>query len=134
MDDNLAVARATHAAGARPIGLVSTLGANTGSRIFYNRVKGELEQALAALDLDALVIARPSLLRGDRPALGQAARAGEAWGTRLDALLRPLIPRLWRAIDTADVATSLVQQVSSAHGRILLSFGAMHDAHQKSAT
>ncbi len=134
LDANLAVARAAHAAGARRIGLVSALGANAGSRIFYNRIKGELEQVLATLDLDALVIARPSLLRGDRAVLGQAERAGEVWGARLDAVLRPLIPRPWRAIDAADVAASLVRQVPGAHGRVLLSSAAMQDASQRGAT
>lgn len=133
LDANLAVARAAHAAGARRIGLVSALGANARSRIFYNRIKGELEQALAALDLDALVIARPSLLRGDRAVLGQAERAGEVWGARLDTLLRPLIPRHLRAIDAADVAASLVQQVPGAHERVLLSSDAMQDASRSSS-
>ena len=66
--------------------------------MFYNRIKGELEQALAGLGFEALVIARPSLLQGDRAALGQPTRSGEIWGARLNALLRPLIPRQWQAI------------------------------------
>jgi len=132
LDANLAVARAAHAAGARRIGLVSALGANAGSRIFYNRIKGELEQVLATLDLEALVIARPSLLRGDRAGLGQAERPGEVWGARLDALLRPVIPRRLRAIDAADVAASLAQQVPRAQGRVVLSSDQMQGASQRS--
>ena len=46
-DANLAVARAAKAAGARRVGLVSAMGADARSRIFYSRVKGELEEALA---------------------------------------------------------------------------------------
>ena len=45
------------------------MGADAKSRIFYNRVKGELEQPLTELPLDGLVTARPSLLSGDRVAL-----------------------------------------------------------------
>jgi uncharacterized protein YbjT (DUF2867 family) len=45
-DANLAVARAAYAAGARRIGLVSAMGANAKSSVFYNRVKGELEDAV----------------------------------------------------------------------------------------
>jgi uncharacterized protein YbjT (DUF2867 family) len=63
-DANLAVARAALAAGARRCGLVSAMGADATSSVFYNRVKGELEEALAQLSFDALVIARPSLLLG----------------------------------------------------------------------
>src|SRR6185312_2209981 len=128
LDANLAVARAAHAAGARRIGLVSAMGANAESRVFYNRVKGQLEQALAQLDLDALVIARPSLLRGDRAALGQAVRRGEVWGDRVDRALRPLIPRAWRAIAAADVAAALAHAVPRAQGQRVLSSGAMQGA------
>lgn len=45
---------------------VSALGANKSSIIFYNRVKGELEQALEETGFNSLVIFRPSLLLGDR--------------------------------------------------------------------
>ena len=127
-DANLAVARAAQAAGARRAGLVSAMGANARSSVFYSRVKGELEDALAALHFDALVIARPSMLRGDRDALGQPARAGEQRWARLDALLRPLIPANLRAIDAVDVAAALVRQVPLAHGQQVLPSGAMQGA------
>lgn len=45
---------------------VSALGAKKGSIIFYNRVKGELEDALQNTGFSSLVIFRPSLLLGDR--------------------------------------------------------------------
>lgn len=127
-DANLAVARAAQAAGARRAGLVSAMGASAGSSVFYSRVKGELEEALSALAFDALVIARPSMLRGDRAPLGQPVRPGELRWARLDALLRPLIPRDLRAIDAADVAAALVQRVPRAQGRELLKSGAMQGA------
>jgi uncharacterized protein YbjT (DUF2867 family) len=50
------------------------MGADAKSRVLYNRVKGELEEALAQLPFEGLVIARPSLLVGDRAALGQPER------------------------------------------------------------
>ena len=66
LDANLAVTRAALGAGARRVGLVSAMGADAASTVFYNRTKGELEDALKALPLETLVIARPSLLAGDR--------------------------------------------------------------------
>ena len=72
-DAVLAVAKAAKAAGATRLGVVSAMGADPQSRIFYNRVKGEMEAALSALGFDTLVIARPSFLVGDREALGQPA-------------------------------------------------------------
>jgi len=124
-DANLAVARAAKAAGARRVGLVSAMGADPGSRIFYSRVKGELEEALRALGFDALVIARPSFLAGDREALGQAARAGEKVGLYVSRLLRPLIPANYRAIAAIDVARALLARVPAARGREVLLSGAM---------
>ncbi|MCZ2292302.1 MAG: nucleoside-diphosphate sugar epimerase [Burkholderiales bacterium] len=126
-DANLAVARAALAAGATRAGLVSAVGASARSPVFYSRVKGELEEALAALPFETLVIARPSALRGDRAALGQPVRPGEIRWTQLDALLRPLIPARLRAIDAEDVAAALVRRVPLTHGRELLSSESMQD-------
>ena len=52
-DANLAVAGRPEVAGARRLGLVSAMGADSRSSIFYNRVKGELEEALAGLGYEA---------------------------------------------------------------------------------
>lgn len=46
--------------------IVTALGANKNSKVFYNRLKGLVEDELIALDLPALHIFRPSLLIGDR--------------------------------------------------------------------
>lgn len=46
--------------------LVSAMGANAGSPIFYNQVKGELEQYIQKLNLYRVSIIRPSLLLGER--------------------------------------------------------------------
>ncbi|MFC7518286.1 nucleoside-diphosphate sugar epimerase [Herbaspirillum sp. GCM10030257] len=124
-DANLAVARAILAAGCRRLGLVSAMGADAQSSVFYNRVKGELEQALATLDFEALVIARPSLLIGDRNVLGQPSRAGETIGKYVSTMLRPLIPSNFRAIAAIDVAQALLARVPVAQGREVLLSGAM---------
>ncbi|MFM2120408.1 MAG: hypothetical protein RL722_1876 [Pseudomonadota bacterium] len=127
-DANLAVARAAQAAGARRAGLVSAMGANARSSVFYNRVKGELEEALAPLGFEALVIARPSLLIGDRAALGQPVRPGERQGERLARWLGPLVPRHYRPITAARVARALRGQLPQARGVVRLMSGDMnHD-------
>jgi uncharacterized protein YbjT (DUF2867 family) len=124
-DANLAVARAALAAGARRAGLVSAMGADAKSRIFYNRVKGELEEALARLPFEGLVIARPSLLAGDREALGQPARPAERVATAVSRFLGPLVPSNYRPIAAADVARALLARVPSAEGRAVLPSGEM---------
>jgi uncharacterized protein YbjT (DUF2867 family) len=124
-DANLAVARAAITAGARRAGLVSAMGADAHSRIFYSRVKGELEEALAALNFEGLVIARPSMLVGDREALGQPVRSGERIAMYAGALLGPLIPANYRPIAASKVARALLMRVPTARGREVLLSGAM---------
>ncbi|RZJ03526.1 MAG: hypothetical protein EOP39_21530 [Rubrivivax sp.] len=106
-DAVVTVARAARQRGATHCGLVSALGADARSSVFYNRVKGEAEDALVALGFERLVIARPSLLDGQREQLGQPRRAGEAWSLRLARPLAPLIPARWRPIAADRVARAL---------------------------
>lgn len=106
-DAVLNFAQAARAAGVRHFGLVSALGADAGSRNFYLRVKGEAEAALAAIGFDTLVIARPSLLAGDRTLLGQPERRGELIGMKVSAWLGPLLPLGWRPVQGRSVARAL---------------------------
>ena len=52
--------------GAKRFFIVSAMGANAKSGIFYNRVKGEMEDAVSGLNIPQIYIFRPSLLMGDR--------------------------------------------------------------------
>lgn len=114
LDAVVAVAKAAQLAGTTRFGVVSAMGANPQSRVFYNRTKGEMELALTNMGLQSLVIARPSLLDGDRKALGQTHRSGEGFGLMLTRRLRSLIPMNYRAILAKDVANALIQAVQSA--------------------
>jgi uncharacterized protein YbjT (DUF2867 family) len=125
LDANLAVAQAALAAGARRAGLVSAMGADAKSRVFYNRVKGELEEALAQLPFEGLVLARPSLLTGDREALGQPQRPLEKVSMAVGKFLGPLIPASYQPIAEADVARALLSRVPAARGRVVLRSGEM---------
>jgi uncharacterized protein YbjT (DUF2867 family) len=103
----IAFARAARTAGVRRFGVVSALGAAATSKTFYNRVKGETEAALATLGFDSLVIARPSLLLGQRSDLGQPERPGERLAEVITRPLGGLIPKAWRPIEAATVARAL---------------------------
>lgn len=118
---NLAVARAAVAAGARRIGLVSAMGADARSRVFYSRVKGELEDAILALRADTTVIVRPSLLLGDRRSLGQPARTGETVAAVIMQPLQFLIPRHYRPVLAGKVARALLVNVPARTGTVILS-------------
>lgn len=117
---NLATARAAYAAGARRAGLVSAVGANSQSSVFYNRVKGELEDALKALGLTALVIAQPSLLLDYREGLQQPPRIGERIAIPVAKLLAPLLPGAYRPVRAEAVAQALVKTVPTAEGVVVL--------------
>ena len=117
---NLATAQAALAAGARRIALVSAAGANADSRIFYNRTKGELEEALMALAPDALLIARPALLLGDRGALGQPVRRLESWSQLLLLRVGHWLPSGWRPIAAEDVARALTSTLATSTGVSIL--------------
>jgi uncharacterized protein YbjT (DUF2867 family) len=116
-DAIVAVAKAAQAAGASRLGVVSAMGASARSAIFYNRVKGEMEEALSALGFATLVIARPSFLTGDREALGQPVRSGEKLALRVSQLLAPLIPANYASVDARSVANALLTMVPQARGR-----------------
>ncbi|MBL0085215.1 MAG: NAD(P)H-binding protein [Ideonella sp.] len=118
-DAVLAFAQAARRAGAKRFGLVSALGADAASAIFYNRTKGEAEQAVAQLGFKHLVIARPSLLLGDRSALGQATRPTEALAQWFAPALAWFTPRRLMPIRAEVVArgllTALETETSGVH-------------------
>lgn len=113
-DAVVAFARAAQRAGVRGLAVVSALGAQPGSSVFYNRVKGEMEAELGALGFDRLVVARPSLLAGDRAATGQPTRWAERITLALTVPLSPLIPKAWRPVQAATVARAMVRALAPA--------------------
>jgi uncharacterized protein YbjT (DUF2867 family) len=133
-DAVVAVGRAARASGATKLGVVSAMGADGKSAVFYNQVKGEMEEALVSLGFQSLVIARPSLLVGARETLGQPVRHGERIGMVVTHMFKPLIPANYRAIQARDVAHALVQAVQSATtGTYRLLSGEMQGASRRSA-
>jgi uncharacterized protein YbjT (DUF2867 family) len=85
---------------ARSFTVVTAAGAAAGSKIFYNRVKGEVEAALQKTGLNRLVIFRPGLLVGDR----KAFRPAERLAVMLFRALSGLLPAGWKERSATDVA------------------------------
>ncbi len=93
--------------GVRHFLLVSALGAQVGSPVFYNRVKGRLEKEVSDLAFPRVSIFRPSFLVGARV----EQRPGEALGLRLSSIIAPFLRgplRNMHAIRGADVAAAMV--------------------------
>lgn len=88
LDLPLAAARKARLAGVHTAVVVSAVGADSGSRIFYNRVKGELEDALRQLAFERLVLFRPSLLLGHRA----ESRPAERLAAILVGFLHRILP------------------------------------------
>lgn len=88
--------------GAQHMLVVSSMGANANSPFFYNRVKGEMEQALIAQKWPRLTIVRPSMLLGER----DKQRTNEKF---LAPLFR-LLPGNWKSIEARDVARAMLAE------------------------
>jgi len=115
----LALAWAAQRRGARRFFLVSALGADPDSRVFYNRVKGETEEALQVLGFPTLAIFQPSLLLGVRP----RPRPGERLMAAVLWLLEPLLVgrfRKYRAIQATAVARAMLRASFGREGQGLL--------------
>ncbi|MGD0589438.1 MAG: NAD(P)H-binding protein [Bacteroidota bacterium] len=94
--------------GANQFLIVSSLGADPHSRIFYNRVKGEVEEAIRKISFTTINIFHPSILLGERTEhrTGEIAGAFIMSGLKY-ALIGPL--KKYRAIQARDVAKAMVQ-------------------------
>lgn len=86
--------------GATHFSLVSALGASCTSPFFYSRVKGEIEEALRAMDWPSLCFVRPSVIAGDRAESRHLERLA------LHAL--GFAPRAWRPVHARDIAAAMV--------------------------
>ena len=113
-DAVVAIAAAAKAAGATRLAVVSAMGASPQSGVFYNQVKGEMEAAVSQLGFETVVIARPSLLAGDRGALKQSERVAEKLSLMAFKWLKPFIPANYRVINASNVAQAMVSTLNNA--------------------
>jgi uncharacterized protein YbjT (DUF2867 family) len=96
----LTIARSARAAGTQHYLLVSAVAASSSSRMFYSRVKAELEEAVIALGFRSVTIARPSFLVGERP----HPRLGE----QIASVALRIMPSRWRPVRDRQVAAALI--------------------------
>lgn len=86
-DFPVALAQFAKSAGVKNFLVISAMGADSRSNIFYNRVKGQMEDSLKKMELPALHIFRPSLLLGDR----KEFRLGEKAASMIAPIFKPLL-------------------------------------------
>ncbi|AWI09737.1 NAD-dependent dehydratase [Ereboglobus luteus] len=104
-DYPLAVARLAKRHGTPAYALNSAIGASAGSRIFYNRVKGELERDLAAVGFESLTHVRPGVIGGKR----REFRLGERMLVAGLTAFGFLLPRRWRVNPADRIAAALIE-------------------------
>lgn len=109
-DYPVALAKLSKVTGAEQYLLVSALGADKNSKIFYNQVKGEVEEAIGKIGFTSFHIFRPSLLMGDR----LESRSGEEAGKVFFKFFGFLVPRKYKGIDSSKVARAM-QKIAVAH-------------------
>jgi uncharacterized protein YbjT (DUF2867 family) len=88
--------------------VVSAMGANSKSKIFYNRTKGEMEQAVLSQKIPNTYILRPSLILGER----DEKRFGESLGAVLLKLTNVVLIgglKKYRAIEADRIAAAMIQ-------------------------
>lgn len=123
-DAVLALARWARRARARRFLLISAMGADAQSRIFYNRVKGEAEDAVRRDGPASVVILRPGLLDGARSEF----RFGERLGLALTRPIRALLPASLRPVGAEDVAASMIHAAQAENPPTVIDSAAMHGA------
>jgi len=100
-------ARLCKQAGVETLVTISAMGADSGSPVFYNRTKGEMEDAVKAVGIRRLYILRPSLIGGAR----KEQRPGESMARNVLQLMEPLMIgglRKYRAIEPQTIARAML--------------------------
>lgn len=115
-DYPLQLAKIQKANGAQQFLLVSALGANKNSGIFYNKVKGEVEEAITSVGFKALHIFRPSLLLGSR----KDHRSGEEAAKVFYKIFGFLIPKKYQGLESIKVARAMQALAKQEHAGVFV--------------
>lgn len=105
----LSIAQIAHSNGASKFALVSSMGANEDSAVFYSKTKGAIEAAVTRVGFKSLFILRPSVLLGDR----KEFRLGEKIGKVIMSAISFAIPKKYRPIEARQVAKAMIACMNS---------------------
>lgn len=103
----LQIARYGQMNGVTQISLVTAVGADPDSSIFYNRVKGELEREIMELPFGAIHIFQPSMLLGERPESRPLEAVGQWIFRGVNAILGSKLGK-YQAVHATAVAKAMV--------------------------
>ncbi|WP_207429552.1 NAD-dependent epimerase/dehydratase family protein [Pedobacter sp. SYSU D00535] len=89
--------------------LISAMGANANSSIFYNRVKGETERDIGAVNLPSTLIYRPSLITGNRLESRPFEKVAAAFMSTINPFLWGPLEK-YKSIEAETIAQAMVNQ------------------------
>jgi uncharacterized protein YbjT (DUF2867 family) len=89
--------------GCKKFALISSMGANKNSTVFYSKTKGQVEEAIKAIGFDDCFIFRPSILLGTR----RQSRLSESVGKIFLSKISFLLPKKYRPIHSKSVAMAM---------------------------
>ena len=104
---------------AESFSIVTAIGANSDSSIFYNQVKGNVEDEIKTLNIPTIQIFQPSLIMGPR----KEFRLGELIGKGIMAILNPLMigpGKKYRGIPAQTIAKGIVHHLEKSNPGITI--------------
>lgn len=93
--------------------VVSAMGANPESKVFYNKTKGEMESDVLKQNIKNTYILQPGLIGGDR----SEKRLGESIAKFFFKILNPIIPKSYRTISPETIAKAIVVLANQGHSK-----------------
>ncbi len=103
-------------AGFKQFLLVSAAGADSSSRIFYSRLKGEVEEVICTFNYYSFHIFRPSFLLGNR----KEKRLGEIIGKFFMKTIDFITPGRYKSIQSSFVAAAMVRAAKKSTGGLII--------------
>lgn len=101
--------------GAAKFLVISSIGANKNSHLFYSRIKGQMEEALHKMAIPRLYILRPSIIMGHR----NEQRTGEIIGKILTRAFSFLIPSRYKGIEADTIAGAMINLANSTEEKVV---------------
>jgi uncharacterized protein YbjT (DUF2867 family) len=93
--------------------IISAMGANPGSKVFYNKIKGEVERDVLKENIQNTYILQPGLIGGSR----NEKRLGESIAKFFFKILNPIIPKNYRSISPETIAKAMVVLANQGHSK-----------------
>lgn len=97
--------------------VISALGANAESSIFYNKLKGQMENAIVSMGISKTHILQPSLIGGYR----EEKRPGEWFAKKVFLVLNTLLVgplRKYRSINPETIARCMLWLANNSYDRV----------------